>query len=127
MRSRPAASASSTTSWRMGTSTMGSIAFGTALVTGKKRVPRPAAGLPAVLSLGATVPRSLLGRALGFLLGFFLLLRLFRLLGWLLLPLGGGRLGRRLLGGLGRLPLRLGFGLGLGLLRRFGRLRLGRR
>src|SRR5581483_5667339 len=43
----PEASASSTTSCSVGTSTIGSISFGTALVAGRKRVPRPAAGMTA--------------------------------------------------------------------------------
>src|SRR5262245_7179011 len=43
----PAATASSTTSWSVGTSTIGSISFGTALVAGRKRVPSPAAGITA--------------------------------------------------------------------------------
>src|SRR6202022_1201918 len=43
--SAPARSASSPMSWMVGTSTMGSISFGTALVAGRKRVPSPAAGI----------------------------------------------------------------------------------
>src|SRR5580700_9215325 len=42
--SHPEAMASSTPYWMMGLSTSGSISFGWALVAGKKRVPRPAAG-----------------------------------------------------------------------------------
>src|ERR1041384_7896254 len=42
--SHPAASASSTPYWMMGLSTSGSISLGCALVAGRKRVPRPAAG-----------------------------------------------------------------------------------
>src|SRR6478736_3060747 len=41
---RPAATASSITYWMIGLSTRGSISFGCALVAGRKRVPRPAAG-----------------------------------------------------------------------------------
>ena len=40
----PLAIASSTPYWIVGLSTSGSISFGCALVTGRKRVPRPAAG-----------------------------------------------------------------------------------
>src|SRR5256884_823596 len=40
----PLAIASSTPYWMVGLSTSGSISFGWALVTGRKRVPRPAAG-----------------------------------------------------------------------------------
>src|SRR5271156_2614800 len=42
--SQPAATASSTPYWMMGLSTSGSISLGWALVAGRKRVPRPAAG-----------------------------------------------------------------------------------
>src|SRR5256885_3407100 len=42
--SQPAASASSTPYWMMGLSTSGSISLGMALVAGRNRVPRPAAG-----------------------------------------------------------------------------------
>src|SRR5579872_7330008 len=42
--SMPLAIASSTPYWMVGLSTSGSISFGCALVTGKNRVPRPAAG-----------------------------------------------------------------------------------
>src|SRR5712664_5020375 len=41
---QPAASASSTPYWIVGLSTRGNISFGWALVTGRNRVPRPAAG-----------------------------------------------------------------------------------
>src|SRR6185295_3660756 len=44
----PARTASSTTSWIVGVSTIGSISLGTALVAGKKRVPSPAAGITAL-------------------------------------------------------------------------------
>src|SRR5882724_9981295 len=40
----PEATASSTTYWMVGLSTSGSISLGWALVAGRKRVPRPAAG-----------------------------------------------------------------------------------
>src|SRR3954463_8693725 len=46
--SQPAASASSTPYWMMGLSTSGSISLGMALVAGRKRVPRPAAGKTAL-------------------------------------------------------------------------------
>src|SRR5687767_14906549 len=45
---RPAATASSITYWMIGLSTSGSISFGWALVAGRKRVPRPAAGKTAL-------------------------------------------------------------------------------
>src|SRR5574341_1032317 len=47
----PAAAASSTAYWMSGLSTTGSISFGLALVTGRKRLPRPATGNTAFLSL----------------------------------------------------------------------------
>src|SRR5436309_2946430 len=46
----PLAIASSTPYWIVGLSTRGSISFGCALVTGRKRVPRPAAGKIAFLT-----------------------------------------------------------------------------
>src|ERR1019366_9861017 len=46
--SQPAAMASSTPYWMMGLSTRGSISLGWALVAGRKRVPRPAAGKTAL-------------------------------------------------------------------------------
>src|SRR5450432_2284792 len=46
--SMPEATASSTTYWISGLSTSGSISFGDALVAGRKRVPRPAAGKTAL-------------------------------------------------------------------------------
>src|SRR5437879_3258392 len=46
--SQPEAMASSTPYWMMGLSTMGSISLGWALVAGRKRVPRPAAGMTAL-------------------------------------------------------------------------------
>src|SRR6266545_846233 len=50
--SRPADAASSTTYWIAGLSTTGSISLGVALVAGRNRVPRPAAGMTALLILG---------------------------------------------------------------------------
>src|SRR6201998_1997119 len=46
--SQPAARASSTPYWIMGLSTSGSISLGWALVAGRNRVPRPAAGRTAL-------------------------------------------------------------------------------
>src|SRR3954468_10420877 len=46
--SQPAAMASSTPYWMRGLSTKGSISLGCALVAGRKRVPRPAAGKTAL-------------------------------------------------------------------------------
>src|SRR3954466_1170649 len=51
MSSIPQAAASSTTYWMAGRYTTGSISLGTALVTGRKRVPRPAAGITALRTL----------------------------------------------------------------------------
>src|SRR5437660_11609098 len=48
--SRPAATASSTTYWIAGLSTTGSISFGVALVAGRNLVPRPAAGMTALVT-----------------------------------------------------------------------------
>src|SRR5881398_2328174 len=48
-RRAPAARASSTAYWIAGLSTTGSISFGMALVAGRKRVPRPAAGITALV------------------------------------------------------------------------------
>src|SRR5437660_1230301 len=53
--SHPAAIASSTPYWMMGLSTRGSISFGCALVAGRKRVPRPAAGKTALRTLGCLI------------------------------------------------------------------------
>src|SRR5215467_8071638 len=47
----PDATASSTTYWMVGLSTSGSISFGCALVAGRNRVPRPAAGNTAFLTV----------------------------------------------------------------------------
>ncbi len=52
----PAWTASSTTYWMAGLSTTGSISFGWALVAGKKRVPRPAAGMTALVTDGFMRP-----------------------------------------------------------------------
>src|ERR1700686_2850242 len=49
---QPEAMASSTPYWMMGLSTSGSISFGCALVAGRKRVPRPAAGNTALRTGG---------------------------------------------------------------------------
>ncbi len=48
MSVRPARTASSTTYWIAGLSTTGSISLGELFVAGKKRVPRPAAGMTAL-------------------------------------------------------------------------------
>ena len=45
MSSIPALEASSTIYWIVGLSNIGNISFGIALVAGKKRVPKPAAGI----------------------------------------------------------------------------------
>src|SRR5437899_1781484 len=50
MSRRPASTACSTTYWMAGLSTKGSISFGCALVAGRNRVPRPAAGMTAFLT-----------------------------------------------------------------------------
>src|SRR5262245_61443457 len=52
----PAAAASSTAYWMSGLSTTGSISFGLALVTGRKRLPRPATGKTALRSFACTLP-----------------------------------------------------------------------
>src|ERR1041384_2838637 len=51
MSSIPARTASSTTYWIAGLSTTGSISLGWALVAGRNRVPRPAAGMTAVVTV----------------------------------------------------------------------------
>src|ERR1700682_2041443 len=51
--------ASSTPYWMMGLSTRGSISLGCALVTGKKRVPSPAAGKMAFLTGGIVIEDNL--------------------------------------------------------------------
>src|SRR3954451_14174741 len=54
----PARAASSTTYWIAGLSTTGSISFGVAFVKGRNRVPRPAAGITAlVTAMKATLVR----------------------------------------------------------------------
>ncbi len=58
----PAATASSTTYWMAGLSTTGSISLGWALVAGRKRVPRPAAGMTALVTREPDIG-TLLGRA----------------------------------------------------------------
>ena len=60
--SMPEAAASSIAYWMIGLSTRGSISFGCALVAGRKRVPRPAAGNTA-LRIGAA---DVTGRILSF-------------------------------------------------------------
>src|ERR1700674_4893599 len=57
----PAAPASSTAYWMRGLSTIGSISLGEALVAGRKRVPRPATGKTAFVSLIMGAPSALLG------------------------------------------------------------------
>src|SRR5881398_1841582 len=58
----PAAAASSTAYWMSGLSTIGSISFGLALVTGRKRLPSPATGNTALMilpkAMGSTPFRS---------------------------------------------------------------------
>src|SRR2546425_12793821 len=56
MSVRPACPASSTTYWIAGRSTTGSISLGELFVAGKKRVPRPAAGITALRTLCIGVP-----------------------------------------------------------------------
>ena len=51
MRRRPERAASSTPYWMIGRSTSGRSSFGNALVAGRMRVPRPAAGNTAVRSV----------------------------------------------------------------------------
>ena len=46
----PARTASSTTYWMAGLSTTGNISLGCALVAGRNRVPRPAAGITALVT-----------------------------------------------------------------------------
>src|SRR3954468_12809158 len=53
----PAAAASSTAYWMSGLSTTGIISLGLALVKGRKRLPNPATGNPAFLSLGISAPQ----------------------------------------------------------------------
>src|SRR5215831_7880798 len=59
MLSTPDATASSTPYWMIGLSTSGSISLGCALVAGRNRVPRPAAGnTPLRTRMDMTTPRS---------------------------------------------------------------------
>src|SRR5438067_8035763 len=58
MLSTPAATASSTPYWMIGLSTSGSISLGCALVAGRNRVPRPAAGKTALRTTDGTSDRS---------------------------------------------------------------------
>src|ERR671936_81686 len=63
MSRMPARTASSTTYWMAGLSATGSISFGCALVAGRNRVPRPAAGVTAfVPGTRALLRTSLFGR-----------------------------------------------------------------
>src|ERR1700716_3587298 len=55
----PLAMASSTPYWIVGLSTRGSISFGCALVTGRKRVPSPAAGKIALRTWGIVIDDNL--------------------------------------------------------------------
>src|SRR5437868_13362290 len=54
----PAAAASSTAYWISGLSTIGSISLGLALVTGRKRLPRPATGNTALVTLAKAIVAS---------------------------------------------------------------------
>src|SRR5260370_2661027 len=55
----PAATASSTAYWMSGLSTIGSISLGEAFVAGRKRVPSPATGKTALVTLVMCAPSSL--------------------------------------------------------------------
>src|SRR5262249_7254378 len=55
----PAAAASSTAYWIRGLSTTGSISFGLALVTGRKRLPSPATGNTALVTLPNAMDQAL--------------------------------------------------------------------
>src|ERR1700730_12056800 len=60
----PAAAASSTAYWISGLSTTGNISLGLALVAGRKRVPRPATGNTALVTLSMmSIPTSVDGGA----------------------------------------------------------------
>src|SRR5690349_6216276 len=59
--SMPLAIASSTPYWMVGLSTSGSISLGCALVTGRNRVPRPAAGKMAFLTADRVINDNLYG------------------------------------------------------------------
>src|SRR6266480_2686370 len=63
----PARTASSTTYWIAGRSTTGSISLGELFVAGKKRVPRPAAGITALRTgcIGAPSAAPMRGRLSG--------------------------------------------------------------
>ena len=63
--SMPAATASSTTYWIPGLSTRGIISLGVALVAGRKRVPRPAAGMTALRTRMPATVRTPRGVATG--------------------------------------------------------------
>src|ERR1700676_1278293 len=58
----PAAAASSTAYWISGLSTTGSISLGLALVTGRKRVPSPATGNTALVTLAIAIEILAAGR-----------------------------------------------------------------
>src|SRR5205814_7894322 len=55
----PAAAASSTAYWISGLSTIGSISFGLAFVTGRKRLPSPATGNTALVTLANAIDQVL--------------------------------------------------------------------
>src|SRR5258706_12518273 len=55
----PAAAASSTAYWISGLSTIGNISFGLALVTGRNRLPRPATGNTALVTLANAIDQLL--------------------------------------------------------------------
>src|ERR1700691_811396 len=61
--SRPALTASSTTYWMAGLSTTGSISLGVALVAGRNRVPRPAAGTTALVTAAKSAMQATLAVA----------------------------------------------------------------
>src|SRR5213083_851233 len=61
----PASDASSTTNCSAGVVTIGASSFGTAFVSGRKRVPRPAAGISALWTRGLDISRGYLGENLG--------------------------------------------------------------
>src|SRR2546425_12255657 len=64
-RCAPAARASSTAYWISGLSTIGSISFGLALVAGRKRVPSPATGNTALVTLFIESPASVIPATAG--------------------------------------------------------------
>src|ERR687887_1020343 len=57
----PTSAASATTNSRAGVVTIGASSFGTALVSGRKRVPRPAAGMSALWTRGLVMPARVAG------------------------------------------------------------------